>query len=161
MRILLIVACIIVTAGCYTKPDFVRQAEKERQPLLVITDYGTTWPDSSGAVDFHVTLFNTSARAIQSIDLDVETFNLAGEAALDEKSGQSLYTLTLKGPLASGQSNVHPLTGSVTKWRQVWYNHNIACAKIQAVSIIYMNGDIRKFPQPDALIPNNGCRRTY
>lgn len=134
------------------------------QPIL-IGEFGNSRPNSAGGVDVSIELINTSPKTIKYISFWVTPYNRNGDETFDSIDRQSTKPIRYNGPLSPGFTNTVKGFASPPKtlstWKNVWYNHNIECIKIDKLEIEYNDSSKLLVANPLNLFTREGECRLY
>ena len=107
--------------------------QKKVQPIIEITRITTDEPNSAGGVNLNISWENLSKKTIKYIKFGVDPYNRVNDPVACEITGDVRKYCESVGPHDPGA------TESAT-WENVWYNNTIVRAKIEDITITWMNG---------------------
>ncbi len=79
------------------------------------------------------TFINKTGKDIKYLTVDIRPYNAVGDSVECTVSGISLYSVKCTGPFENGQTYTQILENA-------WYNTTIETARIQGVTVVYMDG---------------------
>jgi len=155
-QLLTAIAFIFLFTACAGTSKKVEQAKLDTNIPVVITTQGTYLPNTVGGVDFKINLVNTSNKTIKYIDLWLAAKNRVGDFVSDAITNKKVKIVQIVGPIQPG-NDTRQQFGFMSRWENVWYNHDIVCGGVVGVKITYMDGEEKKFDYPAILLDTGEC----
>jgi hypothetical protein len=128
---------IKLEASRKTVIEKINMAKNAGSPILIY-DYETRWPDSSGGIDCAVNFVNISDKRLKYIYFTVVPYNNVDDKAYSTIGNTSDVTLDHTGYIEKNNiDNFVRLPLIRPRWSNVWYNNNIRYMKIVKIEVVF------------------------
>jgi len=157
LAIVLIVGCVS-QYGTYTynsltskitySPELLSYMEElQSQDIpLIITDYHKTLPNSVGGVGIFLDVIFTTNKTIKYIYASFTPYNAVGDKMRCSIRGYESFTGEKTGPYKRYNDKTKA-PSILLGWKNVWYNKDIRCIKLDSIKVEYMGGNVRTFAE--------------
>ncbi len=119
--------------------EVIDDARANELPIIIAGVY-TSSPNSAGGVDLTIVYKNISDRTIKYAIFRVEAFNRVDDPVRCEIRNDKYFGGRDTGPIEPSK-----FSGIGKAWTNAWYNNSITYAKIDRVTIIYMDNQEEDF----------------
>jgi hypothetical protein len=110
-----------------------RLAVKSRKTLL--QNIFVSGINSANGVNLTASVTNPNPKsAIKYLTVSVTPFNAVGDVVRSSIGGISTTSIKVTGPISFEDET------KILQWDAIWYNPTINCAKVNSISVEYMNG---------------------
>jgi len=117
-----------------------RADEPRRAMPHYVSDFRLSDIDSAGGVNVVVEVSNPNKESpIKYLEIRASMYNAVGDRIRSDIGGKSGATLQFTGPLSNAQQP------EGVRWEGVWYNSTATCARIESISVEFMNGKRMNF----------------
>lgn len=149
---------LIGLSGCNTIQISDVTAAKNKNIPIITKGAFTQPPNYAGGVDVVISYGSTSDDVIKYVTFEVLPYNKVGDIVYSTIGGESKIRLKDTGPINPEQ------VSNINRWKNVWYNHSISCARLVAIEVTYINGQFVKYDESniaDILTPDSENLCTY